>query len=139
MQHVDAIEARTLYPHVVGPIFGADLWSGFAILDMGTGAHGVMVAGKFAACCPDYTSAKVFGETYANVVVSKMPKSVVAFALKHKIALGAEHSRDGKSIDYYYIVDDKANQVEMTRSANPTAAQAIAMCRRYLTRQGLKV
>jgi hypothetical protein len=134
MQHIDAEAARALYPQVKGPIFGADLWSGFAILDMGVGAHGVMIAGKWSACCPDYSSAKTFGETYAGIIVSKMPKTVVAFALKHKIPLGAEHTRDGKSIEYYYVVDAKGNQVEMTRSAKPTAAQALAMCRRYLAR-----
>lgn len=136
MTHIDATAARAMFPKVVGPINGADLWSGFAILDMGTGAHGVMVAGKFMACCPDYSSAKSFGETAANVVVSRMPKTVIAFALKHRIAIGCQHAADGKSIEYYYIVDKSGTQVEMTRTASPKVCHALAMCRRYLARFG---
>jgi hypothetical protein len=134
MTHIDAAAAKAMFPKIVGPILGADLWSGFAILDMGPGAHGVMIAGKFEACCPDYTSAKTFGETHANVAVSKMPKTVIAFALKHKIPVGCVHARDGKSIEYYYTVDKKGNQVEMTRTANPKVCHALAMCRRHLAR-----
>lgn len=136
MTKIDANQARQMFPKVVGPIFGADLWSGFAILDMGQGAHGVMVAGKFVACCPDYTSAKAFGTTAANIPVSRMPKTVIAFALKNQIPIGAEHSADGKSIEYYYIVDNKGNQIETTRTAAPKVCHALAMCRRYLARQG---
>lgn len=136
MEHIDATAARELYPNVKGPIFGADLWSGFAILDMGKGAYGVMVAGEFVACCPDYTSAKIYGETTANVARSKMPKTVIAFALKHKIPLGASYTDDRKTVDYYYIVDDKGNRIETTRTAKPKVSHALAMCRRYLAHLG---
>lgn len=137
MTHIDAAAARAMYPTVKGPINGADLWSGFAILDMGPGAHGVIIAGKFEACCPDYGSAKIFGETHANMTVNSLiPKTVLKFALQHKIALGAVHARDGKSIEYYYTVDNKGNQVEMTRTASPKVCHALAMCRRHLARQG---
>jgi len=69
MTKIDAAQARALYPQVKGEIRGADLWSGFAILDMGPGAYGVMVAGKFVACCPDYSHAKKAGEKAANAAI----------------------------------------------------------------------
>lgn len=136
MTHIDADQARAMFPNVKGPINGADLWSGFAILDMGVGAHGVVIAGKFEACCHDYTAAKIFGETRANMPSSRMPKTVIEFALKHGIPIGAQYSRDGKSIEYYYTVDNKGNQIETTRNANPKVSHALAMCRRHLARQG---
>jgi len=135
MEHIDATAARGLYPNVKGQILGADLWSGFAILDMGPGAHAVMAGGQFLACCPNYTAAKIYGETTANVAGSKMPKTVIAFALKHKIPVGARYTDDSKAVEYY-IVDDKGNQVETTRTDKPKVSHALAMCRRYLARTG---
>lgn len=139
MTQIDAAAARTMFPKVVGPILGADLWSGFAILDMGVGAYGVMVAGKFVACCPDYTAAKINGETAANLAIAergpKLPKAVVAFALKHNIRIGAVHAANGTGFDWYYIVNAKGTQCEMTRTHRPTAQNALAMCRRYLANQ----
>jgi hypothetical protein len=101
---------------------------------MGVGAHGVVVAGKFVACSPDYTSAKINGEHAANLSlgVTRLPKAVVAFALKHNIRLGAQRSGLGTWFEYYYIVNAKGTQCEMTRSHRPTAKQALAMCRRYV-------
>lgn len=51
MQVINATEARNLFPKVVGEIRSATLASGYAILDMGTEAYGVMVAGEMVACC----------------------------------------------------------------------------------------
>lgn len=65
MIRIDAVAAQQMFPKVVGHIFGADLWSGFAILDMGVGAHAVMVAGKLIACCPSYSHARRAGEKLA--------------------------------------------------------------------------
>jgi hypothetical protein len=139
MTHIDAAAAKAMFPKVIGPIFGADLWSGFAILDMGTGAYGVMVGGKFVACSPDYTSAKENGENAANAALAaeprRMPKTVTAFALKHKIRLGATYATDHKGIAAYYVLNAVGLQVASTMSDRPTAKQALAMCRRYLARK----
>lgn len=36
---------------------------------MGTGAHGVMVAGNMVACCPNFDAAKAAGEKASNKIV----------------------------------------------------------------------
>jgi len=66
MEYIDASAAKELYPNVKGDIFGAVLFSGFAVLDMGVGAMGVMVAGKMVACCPDFDHALTAGRTEAD-------------------------------------------------------------------------
>jgi len=66
MEYIDATAAKELYPNVKGDIFGAVLFSGFAVLDMGVGAMGVMVAGKFVACCPTFDDAVNAGRKEAD-------------------------------------------------------------------------
>lgn len=66
MEHIDATAARKLYPNVKGEIFGAVLFSGFAILDMGTGAYGAMVAGEMVGCCPTFDMARAAGDLAAQ-------------------------------------------------------------------------
>lgn len=70
--NLDAAAARAMFPDVVGTILGAELHSGFAILDMGRRAFGVMVGGKFVACCPTYRHAKRAGEREANRASPRM-------------------------------------------------------------------
>lgn len=139
--HLDASAARTMFPFVVGPVNGADLWSGFAILDMGVGAYGVVVAGKFVACSPDYTAAKVNGELHARIADAergpKIPKAVIAFALKHKISVGAVHAANHSGFDYYYIVNASGRRCITTQSQRPTGKQALAMCKRYLANRAV--
>ena len=64
--YLTATEARAMFPSVVGTINGATLYSGFAILDMGPRAYGVMVGGEFRACCPTKTHARRAGVKFAN-------------------------------------------------------------------------
>lgn len=66
MTKIDAQHATQMFPFVRGEIRGADLWSGFAVLDMGPKAYGVVVAGQFLACSEKYSSAKRAGEVAAN-------------------------------------------------------------------------
>lgn len=66
MEYIDANAARTLYPNVKGEIYGAVLFSGFAILDMGINAMAVMVAGKMVACCPTFDDAMRAGRKEAD-------------------------------------------------------------------------
>lgn len=66
MTKIDAKQAAAMFPQVRGTIRSADLWSGFAILDMGPDAYGVVVRGKFVACTPSYTTAKRAGEVAAD-------------------------------------------------------------------------
>ena len=57
-----------------------------------------------------------------------IPKTVVRFALRHRIPL----YRDANG---YYIRDPKTLRVvEATRTAHPQVCHALAMCRRYLAR-----
>jgi len=65
---LNAADARKLFPRVVGTINGAHLHSGYAVLDMGPGAYGVMVRGEFVGCCPDYRHAMDAGARRANGV-----------------------------------------------------------------------
>ena len=62
---INAAEARAMFPKVIGTINGAELHSGYAILDMGPRAYAVMIAGEWRACCPSRKYAKAFGERYA--------------------------------------------------------------------------
>ena len=71
MEHIDATAARKLYPNVKGEIFGAVLCSGFAVLDMGIGAYGVMVAGEMVGCCPTFDLAHAAGEKGAEALDRK--------------------------------------------------------------------
>lgn len=66
MEYIDAAAARKLYPDVKGEIFGAVLFSGFAVLDMGVGAIAAMVAGKMVACCPTFDHAVTAGRKEAD-------------------------------------------------------------------------
>lgn len=66
MTKIDGQTATRLYPFVRGDIRGADLWSGFAVLDMGPAAFGVVVRGQFIACSPNYSAAKRAGEQAAQ-------------------------------------------------------------------------
>lgn len=66
MEYIDAKAARELYPNVKGDIFGAVLFSGFAVLDMGVGAIAAMVAGKMVACCPTFDHALAAGRKEAD-------------------------------------------------------------------------
>ena len=66
MEYIDATAARKLYPNVKGDIFGAVLFSGFAILDMGVGAMAAMVSGKMVACCPTFDHALNAGRKEAE-------------------------------------------------------------------------
>jgi len=66
MIQLNAADAKKMFPNVKGDIWGADLWSGFAILDMGPNAYAVICTAQFVACCPDYTSAMKAGEKAAN-------------------------------------------------------------------------
>jgi hypothetical protein len=63
---LNAADARAMFPTVVGQIAGAELHSGFAILDMGPHAFGVMCRGEFVGCCPTYGHAKRAGERAAD-------------------------------------------------------------------------
>lgn len=66
MTKIDAQTAAQMYPFVRGEIRGADLWSGFAVLDMGPNAFGVVVLGEFIACTPTYIAALRAGERAAR-------------------------------------------------------------------------
>lgn len=66
MKYIEAIDARKLFPHVKGDIYGAVLFSGFAVLDMGVGAIAAMVAGKMVACCPTFDHAVTAGRKEAD-------------------------------------------------------------------------
>lgn len=56
-----------------------------------------------------------------------IPLTVARFAVRHQIPLKLvrEHG------DWYYAAGD-----DTTRTANPRACHALALCRRYLARQG---
>jgi len=61
MQVINATQARDLFPKVIGDIRSATLASGYAVLDMGPSAYGVMVAGRMVACCPTRDAAHEAG------------------------------------------------------------------------------
>ena len=67
---INAAQARAMFPKVVGEIAGAELRGGFAILDMGPKAFGVMVAGEMVACCPNRRAAIKAGERAADAIVA---------------------------------------------------------------------
>lgn len=59
-----------------------------------------------------------------------MPATVVKFAVANKVNVG----RDEHGV--YFVRDPKTlARVETTRSAKPTAANALAMIRRYLEKR----
>lgn len=58
-------------------------------------------------------------------MTTSMHKQAVNFAIKHRITLGRDHHGN------YYVRANGAI-VETTRSANPTAANAVAMMKRFL-------
>lgn len=62
-----------------------------------------------------------------------IPKSARDFALKHRINLRYAQTPDGGAI---YSVIENGRETEFTRSKYPTAANAVAMMRRYLRRRG---
>lgn len=63
---INAAQARAMFPQVRGEMRGAELRGGFAILDMGPKAFGVMVAGEMVACCPNRRAAIAAGEKAAD-------------------------------------------------------------------------
>ncbi len=75
--------------------------------------------------------------TNSTFKIKRMAKTAVAFAVKHKIALG----QDVKS-GHYYIVDHEngtrfpgGSQLISDLSLFPTARSAIIMMKRYLRRR----
>lgn len=58
---INAAQAAAMFPRVVGQIAGAELHGGFAVLEMGPKAFGVMVGGEMVACCPNKRAALAAG------------------------------------------------------------------------------
>jgi hypothetical protein len=77
MIQLNATDAKKMFPNVKGDIWGADLWSGFAVLDMGPNSYGVMVKGEFVACSTCYSAAKRAGEVAANKALGLKTLQVV--------------------------------------------------------------
>jgi len=73
--HLDGSAARAMFPKVVGTIAGAELHSGYAILDMGPGAFAIMCRGEFVGCCPTYSLAKRAGVRAANAANAREDKA----------------------------------------------------------------
>lgn len=63
---INAAQAAAMFPKVIGAIAGAELHGGFAVLNMGPKAFGVMVAGEMVACCPNKKAALAAGRKAAN-------------------------------------------------------------------------
>jgi hypothetical protein len=66
-----------------------------------------------------------------------IPKTLVAFAVKHRLNLRRVESPDLASADgWYYELIEGSDIVAWTYSARPTVANALAMMRRHLAARG---